>query len=70
MLSVILLSMLMILLPTLVLIRHVICGNIYSYLNMNLTYETLGTGAGRWLIDFKAGKAQPISFDQSNKWCY
>ena len=41
-----------------------------SYLNMNLTYETLGTGAGRWLIDFKAGKAQPISFDQSNKWCY
>ena len=47
MLSVILLSMLMILLSTLNVIRHPICGNNSNWLlNLNLTCETLWTGAG------------------------
>ena len=47
MLSVILLSMLMILVFTLNVIRHLICGNNLSWLpNLNLIYGTLLTGAG------------------------
>ena len=50
-LSVILLSMLMILLSTLNVIRHLICGNNQNWLvNLNLTYETLWTGAGSGLL--------------------
>ena len=46
-LSVILLSMLMILLSTLSVIRHLICGsNQNRLLNMNLIFETVSTGAG------------------------
>ena len=45
-LYVILLSMLMILLSTLDVIRHLICGNNYNWLlNFNLIYKTLWTGA-------------------------
>ena len=51
MLSVILLSVLMILLSTLNIIRHLICGNNENWLlNLNLTYETLWTGAGSGLL--------------------
>ena len=51
MLSVIFLSMLMILLSTLNVIRHLICGSNYNWLlNLNLTYETLWTGAGSGLL--------------------
>ena len=47
MLSVLLLSTLMILLSTLSVIRHLICGKNQNWLlNLNLTYETLWTGAG------------------------
>ena len=54
---VILPSMLMILLSTLSVIRHLICDNNESWLlAWNLTYETL--------FDFKAGKTQPVWFDQ------
>ena len=49
--SVILLSMLMILLSTLSVIKHLICGNNYDWLlNLNLIYETLWTGAGSGLL--------------------
>ena len=51
MLSVILLSMLIILLCTLNVIRHLICGNNCNWLlNLNLTYITLWTGAGSCLL--------------------
>ena len=33
---------------------------------MNLVYGTLWTGAGKWLVDFNAGKTQLILFDRSN----
>ena len=66
MLSVILLSMLMILLSTLSVIRHLICGNNLNWLlNLNLIYKTLGWGR-KWLVDFNAGKTQLVSFDWSN----
>ena len=51
MLSVILLSMLMILLSTLYVIRHLICSNDSNWLlNFNLICKTLWTGAGRSLL--------------------
>ena len=51
MLSVILLSMLMILLSTLCVIRHLICGNNYNWLlNFNMIYKTLYPGAGSGLL--------------------
>ena len=51
MLSVILLSMLMILLSTLSVIRHLICCNNYSWLvNLNLIYKTLWARAGSGLL--------------------
>ena len=51
MLSVILLSMLMILLSILKVIKHLIySNNLNCLLNLNLTYETLWTGAGRGLL--------------------
>ena len=50
-LSIILLSMLMILMSTLNVTRHLICGNNLNWLlNLNLTYETLWTGAGSGLL--------------------
>ena len=65
MLFVILLSMLMILLSTLTVIRHLICGNNENWLlNLNLIYETLWTGAGNgWLISMLE---KLIAFDQTN----
>ena len=51
MLSVIFLSMLMMLLSSLNVIRHLICGNNLNLrLNLNLIYETLWTGAGSGLL--------------------
>ena len=51
MLSVILISMLMILLSTLSVIRHLICGNNKNWLlNLNLIYKAVGTGAGSGLL--------------------
>ena len=50
-LSVILLSMLMILLSTLSVIRHLICDNNSSWpLDLNLIYDTLWTRAGSGLL--------------------
>ena len=50
-LSVIVLFMLMILLSTLSMNRHLICGNSYSgLLNLNLTYETQHAGPGIGLL--------------------
>ena len=57
MLSVILLSMLMILLSILSVIRHLICGNNLNwFLNLNLIYETLWTGARSSLLISMLGK--------------
>ena len=56
MLSVILLSMLIMLLSTLSLIRHLICGN-------NKRHCGLGQEVA---VDFNAGKTQLVSFDWSN----
>ena len=43
--------MLLKLLSTLIEIRHLICGNNYSWiLNFNLTYKTLQAGAGSGLL--------------------
>ena len=68
MLSVILLSILMMKLSTLSMIRHMICGNNKNwFLNLNLIYDTLWTGAGSGLlIDFNAGKTPLVSFGWSN----
>ena len=66
MLSVILLSVLMILLSTLSVIKHLICGNNLNWLlKLNLIYETLDWGR-KWLVDFNARKTQLVSFGQSN----
>ena len=66
MLSVILLSVLIILLSTLSVIRHLIRGNnLNLLLNLNLIYETLDWDK-KWLVDLNGGKAQLISFDWSN----
>ena len=63
-LSVILLSMLMILLSGLSVIRYLIYGSNWIWLlNLNLTYETLWTGARKCLVDFNAGKTQLVLFD-------
>ena len=67
MLSVILLSMLIILLFSQSVIRHLICGNKQSWpLILNLTCETLWTGAGSGLLIKIVGKTQLVLFDQSN----
>ena len=51
MLFVIFLSMRIIILSTLSVFRHLICGNSLSWLlNLNLTYETLWTGEGNGLL--------------------
>ena len=66
MLCVILLAILMILLSSLNVIRHLICGNNQNWLlNLNLIYQTLDWGR-TWLIDFIAGKTQLVSFDWSD----
>ena len=50
-LSAVLQSMLIILLSTLSVIRHLICGNNENWLlNLNLIYETLWTGTGSGLL--------------------
>ena len=64
MLSVILLYMLMILLSTLRVIRHLIFVK-NCLLNLNLIYETLDWER-KWLVDFNAGKTPLVSFDQSS----
>ena len=65
-LSVILLYLLIILLSTLNLIRHLICGNNQNwFLNLNLIYETLWTGAGSGLLISMLKKTHLVSFDQS-----
>ena len=65
MLSVILLSMLMILLLTLNVIRHLICANNQNcLLNLNLIYKIYW--GKKWLVDVNAGKTQLASFDRSN----
>ena len=58
--------LLKILLSTLNLIRHLICGNNWNWLlnYLNLIYETLD-GGRNWLVDFTAGKTQLVSVDQS-----
>ena len=62
-LSITLLSMLMVLLSTLSVIRHLICGNNQKWLlNLNLIDETLDW-CRKWLVDFNAGKTQLLSFD-------
>ena len=67
MLSALLLSMLMILLCTLNVVRHLIYGNNLNWLlNLNLIYETLDCER-KWLLDLSAGKTQLVSFDWSNK---
>ena len=73
--SVILLSMLMMLLSILSVIRHLICGNnLIWLLNLNLIYETLGSGK-KWIVDFNAEKTHLVSFDWSDNnrllrcWC-
>ena len=66
MLSVILLSMLMMLLSILSVIRHLIWGNNLNwFLNLNLICDTVEWGK-KWLVDFNAGKAQLVLFDQTN----
>ena len=65
MLSVILLSMLIMLLSTLRVIRHLICGNYCNWLlSLNLVYETLWTGPESGLLISMLENS--ISFDQSN----
>ena len=65
MLSVILLSMLIMLLSTLSVIRHLICGNYCNWLlSLNLVYETLWTGPESGLLISVLENS--ISFDQSN----
>ena len=66
MLSVILPSMLIILLSILTVIRHLICGNNFSWvLNLNLIYENLITvdWGKKWHVEFNAGKTQLVLFD-------
>ena len=59
--------MLMIPLFILSAIRHLICGNNWSWLlNLNLIYETLWTGAGSGLLISMLKKNQQVSFDLSN----
>ena len=65
MLSLILLSMLMILLSTLSVIRHLIWDSNYNWLlNLNLIYKTVDWGK-KGFNDFNAGKTKLFSFDQS-----
>ena len=58
--------MLIILLSTLRVIWHLICGNNLNWLlNLNLIYKTLDWGK-KWLVDFNARKTQLVLFDLSN----
>ena len=66
MLSVIFVSMLMILLSTLNVIRHLVCGNkleLTSELESDL--QDIVDCGRKWLVDFNAGKIQLVSFDPS-----
>ena len=67
MLSVILLSMLMILRPSLNVIRHLICKQqlkLAAELESDLQ-DTVDWGR-KWVVDFNAGKTQLVLFDGSN----
>ena len=67
MLSVILLSMLMILLPILSAIKHLICVNNLNWLlNLILIYETLWIVARIGLLISISAKSQLVSCDRSN----
>ena len=62
MLSIILLSVVMILISTLNVIRHLIYGiNLNWLLNATLTYETWGR---KWFVDLNVGKTHLVLFDQ------
>ena len=65
MLSVILQSMLMILLSTLTVIRHLICDKQNQLLNLSPIYQTLQTGAISTLL-ISMVQTQLVSFDRSN----
>ena len=57
----------MIILSTLSIIRHLICGNNYNLLlKFNLIYKTLWTGAGTGLLILMLKKTQLVLFDWSN----
>ena len=59
--------MVMILLSTLSVIRHLICANNQNWLpNLNLIYETLDWDR-KWLIYFSARRTQLVSFDRCNR---
>ena len=56
----------MILLSTLSVISHLICGINWNWLlDLNLIHETLDWGR-KWIVDFNAGKTQVVSFDWFN----
>ena len=66
--SVTLVSIMIILFSTLSVMRHLICGNNYSWLlNLNLTYVMLWAEAGKSLLISNAGNIKLAPFDQSNK---
>ena len=70
MLSAILLHMLMMLLSTLNVIRHLIIGRNQNWLlNLNLIYETLWTGAGSGLLISMLEKTELVSIDWSRNTC-
>ena len=55
--------MLMVLLSSLNVVRHLICGNKYNWvLKLNLIYETLDWGR-KWLVDLNFEKIQLVLFD-------
>ena len=69
MLSVILLSMRMIILPTLNLIKHLICADLWQQLELASELEpdlrdTVDWGR-KWHVDFNARKTEPVSFNLS-----
>ena len=58
----------MILLSTVSVIRHLICGNNYNrLLNLYLIYENTVDWGRKQLNDFNAEKTQLVLFDRSNK---
>ena len=58
-------SILMVLLSTPTVIRHMICDNNCNWhLKLNLIFDTVAQGR-KWLVDFNAGKTQLVLLD----WC-
>ena len=67
-LSLILLSVLMMLLSTVNVISHLICRKTgVGLLPKSHLWNTVEEGR-KWLVDFNAGKTQPVSFDQCNNY--